>query len=98
MPAPQNLELFAIDRIDLQNIHLPPYQQPDGSGALPDSRPLANALFDARAAAAVCAVVGNPAAVRIKPQSGDPDPDALLEGKGYGDEAPTILIPTAKCL
>ncbi|HEV2386042.1 MAG TPA: hypothetical protein VGS20_02190 [Candidatus Acidoferrales bacterium] len=100
MPAPQERHTWNYDRIDLQDVHLPPYPQPDGSGALPDSRPLANSLFDARAAAGVIAAVGDPAAVKIKPTSGDFEFDALLERKGYGQEQTpsTILIPTAKCL
>jgi hypothetical protein len=36
--------------------------------------------------------------VALYPQSGDSDPNALLERKNYGDSAPTIYIPTEKCL
>jgi hypothetical protein len=100
MPAPQTGQLFATDRIDLQGRHLPPYLQPDASGALPDSRPLANSLFDARAAAAVCAAVGNPFEVTIEPPPGDDsNSNALLERKGYGNEGQgPILILRPKCL
>jgi hypothetical protein len=99
MPAPQTGQRFATDRVDLNNIHLPPYPRPDASGALPDSRPLANSLFDARAAAAVCAAVGNPFDVTIEPPQGDDrNFNALLERKGYGDEGPVILVPREKCL
>jgi hypothetical protein len=96
LPTPQDPNSFAVDRIDLSQHHLPPYPQGD-------ARPLANSLFDSRAAAAVRAAVGNPASVKVMPTpSTDPkhdfDLDALLERKKYGDSAPTILIPTPKCL
>ena len=97
-PSRQDPKKFQTDRIDLSSCHLPPYPHPDPSGAPVDSRPLANSLFDARAAAAVSAAVGDLRWVTIPPQSGDLDPKALLERKNYGDDAPTILIPTPKCL
>jgi hypothetical protein len=90
---------FSVDRIDLTNAHIPPYPKPDASGALPDSRPSANLLFDARAAAAVISSVRNPLAVRITPRSGDLDLDALLQIKNFGDSgARGIYILTSKCL
>jgi hypothetical protein len=97
-PSSQSLSLFAPDRIDLSNVHLPDYPIPDPSGFLPDSRPLANSLFDGRAAAAVSCGVGDLNSIIVKPISGHSDPNALLERKDYGDLAPTIYIPTAKCL
>jgi hypothetical protein len=42
--------------------------------------------------------VGDPVAVRLEPKVGTLDPDALLEKKDYGGEAPTIWILTEKCL
>lgn len=78
-PEPQDPLLFEFDRIDLSQQPLPPYPQPDPQGRLPDSRPLANARLDYRAAAAVSASVGDPKAVRLAPPVGFSDPDALLE-------------------
>src|SRR6516225_7252405 len=98
LPSPQDPQSFATDRIDFSNHHLPPFPQPDASGALLDSRPLANSLYDSRAAALVSAAVGDPMTVTIEPQSGDFDFNALLERKRYGDAAPTVLILTAKCM
>lgn len=92
-PTPQDPSKFAIDRIDLSSCHLDPYPQPDVSGTLPDSRPLANALFDARTAAAVRAGVGDPNNVTPYPEK---DKNALLERKDYGASA--IWIPTDICL
>ena len=93
----QSVSSFNSDRIDLISAHLDPYPRPDVSGRLPDLRPLANSLFDSRAAA-VRAGVGEPETVIIEPSSGDFDPNALLERKKYEDPNITILIPTAKCL
>src|SRR3954468_19737467 len=91
LPTPQNSLWFNFNRVDLWIQPLPPYPQPDPFGQLPDSRPLANARLDYRAAAAVSSSVGDPAAVRLRPRVGYHfDPDALLERKTYGDAAPTI--------
>jgi hypothetical protein len=90
-PTPQDPNLFGVAQVDLFQHHLPPYP-------LGDSRPLANSLFDSRAAATVSAAVGNLHLVKVQPTSSDLDPDALLERKRYGDSAPTILILTPKCL
>jgi hypothetical protein len=46
----------------------------------------------------VRAAVGDPMRVTVYPQSGDFDPNALLERKSYGDAAPTVFILTEKCL
>jgi hypothetical protein len=98
LPKPQNPIWFNFNRIDLTIQHLPPYPKPDPSGVLPDSRPLANSLFDNRAAAAVSCSVGDPMSVRIKPRTGSlTEPEALLESKVF-DVAPSISILTAKCL
>jgi hypothetical protein len=97
-PSPQDIHLFAPDRIDLSHCHLAPYPRVDASGALPDSRALANSLFYSRSAACVRAAIGNPMSVTVYPQSGDLDPNALLERKSYGDATPTVFIPTEKCL
>jgi hypothetical protein len=95
MPPPsQDVNSFPhwVNGIDLsQDHHLPPY--PIG-----DARPLANSLFDSRAAASVRTAVGDPGSVTLLPTKGDFDPNALLERKPYGVSAPTILIPTPKCL
>jgi len=101
-PNPQDPSWFAFsdpdNRIDLRVKHLPPYPEPDSSGAMPDSRRLANDLFDNRAAAAVSAAVGDPGAVRVRPQSGNLDPNALLEWKDYEGKAPNVFIMTPKAL
>jgi hypothetical protein len=80
------------DYIDLRNVHLPPFGV---------SNPVAEAagLFDSRAAAAVSAATGLENGVQVFP-SGNPETGSaeLLEKKDYGDKAPTIFIPTAKCL
>jgi hypothetical protein len=94
-PTPQDPSKFAPDRIDLSSCHLDPYPKPDASGALPDSRPLANSLFDARAAAAVRAAVGDPKNVTIYPKNGS---NPLLEQKDYRPNFPVIWIPTSTCL
>lgn len=78
-----------FNRIDLTSAHLPPYPMADPSGALPDSRPLANSLFDRRAAAAINAAVGDPDLVTI---------ETLLEKKEYPQVAPTVFILTPNCL
>jgi hypothetical protein len=57
IPTQQNVIFFEFHKIDLTYQHLPPYPQPDSSGVLPDSRPLANSLFDGRAAAGVVATL-----------------------------------------
>jgi hypothetical protein len=101
-PSPQDPTKFNIDRVDISQCHLPLY--PTG-----DARSLANSLFDSRAAAVVRAAVGAPPypgptlyvlpVPKVPPDpKGDLDPNALLERKKYGDSAPTILIPTPKCL
>ena len=78
------------DYIDLTNRHLPPF------GATVSD---AVGLFDARAAATISAATGMENGIHVFP-SDPPDarPTALLEKKDYGDKAPTIFIPTAKCL
>jgi hypothetical protein len=91
VPPPQDINKYNANGIDLRAVHMPEYATPLPSGALPDLRPLANSLFDARAAAAIKATVGDPAQVLS-------DPMALLEKKDYGDKAPPILILTSKCL
>lgn len=64
LPSPQIRRHFESHpdkpNIDLRHVHLPPYPGPDSSGALPDSRALANSLFDGRAAAAVASVIADP--------------------------------------
>ncbi|MEK0155163.1 hypothetical protein [Arthrobacter oryzae] len=91
-PAPFNLGSFASDttHIDLTNAHRPSYPADPGNLAA------FNDLFDARAAAAVSCAVGFFRKVRMYP-SGHPD-EELLEWKEYGEEAPAIYIPKAKCL
>lgn len=103
LPRPQNAALFATDRIDLTSAHLPPYPNP--SRDLEDSRSPANTLFDARAAAAVCASVDKPGGVSIdappgkgKDGKGARDFHSLLESKFYADIAPSIFVLTPKCL
>ena len=98
MPTPQDPLWFNFNCVDLSIRPLPPYPQPDNSGTLPDMRSLANERLDYRAAAAVAACVGDPAAVRLYPRTGNLDDNALLEKKDYGDEAPTIWTLTSKCL
>ena len=105
LPTPQNVLAFNTDRIDLLDRHLSPYPSPDQSqpGAAPDLRPLANSLFDARAAAAVVASVVDPISVRVEPEGqsnvrGLLDPKALLQSKIYFNVAPSIFILTPKCL
>jgi len=92
MPSPLDATRIAsnTDYIDLTNVHLPPYGV---------SNPVAAAagLFDSRAAAVVSAATGLENGIQISP-IGDPAPTDLLERKDYGDKAPAILIPTAKCL
>lgn len=92
IPAPRDATRIAsnTDYIDLTNVHLPPYGV---------SNPVAAAagLFDSRAAAVVSAATGLENGIRIFP-SENPGPTDLLERKDYGDKAPGILIPTAKCL
>ena len=98
-PTPQKVTLYEFNRIDLTFAHLSPYPEPDSSGSFTDSRPLANSLFDGRAAAAVSASVGDPMSVRIEPRIGLlSDPEAILESKIYFNVAPRIFILTAKCL
>jgi hypothetical protein len=93
-PSPQDATRIAsnTDYIDLTNVHLAPYGV---------SNPVAAAagLFDSRAAAAVSAGAGLENGVRLSP-SDNPEtgPTELLEGKDYGDKAPAIFIPKAKCL
>jgi len=92
LPAPQPENSFESDttRIDFSNAHMPAY------GAL-DPVAEANRLFDSRAAAAVRASTGVKQEIRIVPPGGFSELD-LLETKSYGVVAPTIYIPTAKCL
>lgn len=98
-PAAQTFTQFEFNRVDLSFAHLPPYAQPDSTGALPDLRGPANALFDARAAAAVCSAIGDPASVKIFPRAGlSFDPEALLELKQYPGAAPDVHICAAKIL
>jgi len=91
MPAHFDARIIASDttNIDLTNVHLPPYGELNTVAE-------AVRLFDARAAAAVSAATGIGNGVRVFP-SGNPETE-LLEEKDYGDKAPTIFIPTAKCL
>ena len=77
-PKAQTYTLFEYNRIDLTEVALPPYPQPDSSGLLPDSRPAANRFFDGRAAAGVSANIGDPASVRVAPRF-DGDPNSLLQ-------------------
>jgi hypothetical protein len=98
MPMPQTLSLFAADRINLSNVHLPDYPEPDPAGLLPDLRHLANSLFDGRAAAAVRCSVGDLNSIIIEPVIGNSDPNALLERNDYKGHASPIYLPTAKCL
>lgn len=95
MPAPQKVGDFASDttHIDLTNAHMPAYpSEPVELSAF-------NSLFDARAAAAVSDATGFSRRVRIFPSDSLDNPEeVLLEFKFYGDEAPKIYIPTAKCL
>lgn len=119
------------DHIDLSNAHLPAY--PAG-----DAVPMAQKLFDARAAAAVSTAVGmdgptykaGPVRIwpavqwkRVHPKVGiSLDPATMLAGavssalgfvgptgdlfwardllelKDYGNRAPRVYLPTAKCL
>jgi len=102
LPSPQDPKSFEMDRIDFSQCHLPPY--PPG-----DARQLANSLFDSRAAAVVYAAGGylgtsTDPGVYLEPRNknnpgptGAYDKNALLESKIY-TSAPTILIPTPKCL
>lgn len=93
-PTPRDPTMFAsnTDYIDLRNVHLPP---------LGASNPVAEAagLFDSRAAAAVSAATGFENGVQLFP-SGNLEtlPQELLEKKDFGDKAPEVIIPTAKCL
>lgn len=84
MPAPQRETDFASDtyHIDFSNAHLAPY-------GVQDPVAEANRLFEKRTAAALRAAVGIDIGVNI----GD-----LMETKAYGTEAPTIHIPTRRCL
>lgn len=93
-PTPRDPTRIAsnTDYIDLRNVHLPPYGV---------SNPVTEAarLFDSRAAAAVSAATGLENGVQVFP-SGNSETGSteLLEKKDYSDKAPTIFIPTAKCL
>ncbi|MGI8702536.1 MAG: hypothetical protein ACR2JU_15290 [Nocardioidaceae bacterium] len=90
--------------VDLSAVHLAPYETGDLVGK-------AQASFDARAAAAVSAGVAlsgvqDRGPVRIWPAvqwfRGPEEPwfraRDLMELKWYGDAAPAIYLPTAKCL
>lgn len=86
-PKPQDASLIDSDTayIDLTNVHLPPYG---------DLNTVAEAvrLFDARSAAAVSAATG------LQVHGVVVFPSELLEKKDYGDTAPEVVIPKAKCL
>jgi hypothetical protein len=84
------------DHIDLSDVavHLPPFDEKDAE--VPYTVTEAARRFEARAAATVSAATGFGNGVSLFP-SVDPDKD-LLEEKSFGDVAPTIFIPTAKCL
>ena len=89
-PTPFDARKTASDttHIDLSNVHLPSYGELNTVNE-------AVRLFDARAAAAVSAATGF-GAVRIFPEGSSET--ELLEEKDYGDKAPKIYIPKAKCL
>jgi len=93
-PAAQNQQDFSGDttHVDLTSAHTPPF---GASNSVPE----ALRLFDARAAAAVSDATAIGKGVYIFP-SGEPATATteLLEQKSYGDVAPTIYIPKAKCL
>ena len=98
-PAPQSALHYEFNRIDLSLAHLPPYAQPDASNAMPDLRGAADALFDARAAAAVRAAIGDPASVKVKPRPGMSfDPEALLEFKSFGGQASDVFVCAQKII
>jgi hypothetical protein len=101
-PVPQNPDLFASDGsfIDFRNAHLPAYGE-YGTAAF-------DALFDARAAAAVQCNVAHISFnnVQFIPSSQtwrnryeliDPFTD-LLELKTYGDDAPDVFVARNPCL
>ncbi len=88
IPSAQDPTMFGASSVDISRVHLPPYPQPDASGALADLRQQANALFDARAAAAVKAD-----AVNILS-----DPGLLLETKTYRALPGPFQILTPRCL
>jgi hypothetical protein len=95
--------------IDLSNAHLPPYPASD---AVRQARGLFDARAAAAVATAVSlAGTGGDGPVRVwPPVPWEPVDDVqtpkepwfwgrdLLELKWYGDKAPTIYLPTAKCL
>jgi len=74
--------------------HLPKYPAPDPSGVFPDSRPLANSLFDGRAAAAVHASVVDPWAP-FYPTKPEDSPFLTLNNYVKG---PNLLHLTYMCL
>lgn len=92
IPAPQRETDFASDtyHVDFSNAHMASYGV---------ENPVAEAdrLFQKRVAAAIRASVGIDLGVNIWPQ-GQPSNGDLTEIKSYGEAAPTIFIPTRKCL
>lgn len=93
-----------LDHIDLQPMHLPPFNEPgnvvkevEPNKAFRNTVAEAARQFDARAGSAVSAATGvvNGIVLFPGPDTGD---RALLEQKTFGDAAPSIFIPTAKCL
>lgn len=80
------------DYIDLTHAHMDAY-------GVSDPVTKANCLFDKRAAAAVSAATGLENGVQVHPSGKqETEPTELLKEKDYGDKAPNIYIPTAKCL
>ena len=61
--APQNLLLFNQNHIDLAWVHLPPYQAETLASAA-DLVPVAQSLYDGRAAATIASIIGDPAALK----------------------------------
>lgn len=92
LPTPQRESDFAGDNlhIDFSKVHTDLSATSDPVGE-------AKRLFDKRAAAAVRNSVAVDLGVLIFPEDAPSNRD-LLEIKAYGEEAPTIYIPTGKCL
>lgn len=96
IPTPQKAIQFDFSRIDLSQVHLPPNAVPTPSGAVPDSRPAANQLFDGRAAAAVASGVGDPHSVKATNQNDvTPTGQFLLELKIYGPNVTAVYLMTS---
>lgn len=90
MPVPQDIRLFNSDNwhIDFSNAHLAPYD-------LTDAVKKNNALFDRRAAAAICAGLKTPEELSFYPVDNRP---SFVEYKDYKGDAPNIYIPKETCL